>query len=80
MELALKEEELIKTRKILKEVTNEKEELLMKVKSTKYHAVYKIKHLNLKSVFNIIFNFRCIIVLFISKILLKYLYNFILLF
>lgn len=31
MELALKEEELMKTRQILKEVTNEKEELLMKV-------------------------------------------------
>jgi len=30
-ELALKEEELMKTRQILKEVTNEKEELLMKV-------------------------------------------------
>lgn len=31
-ELALKEEELKKTRQILKEVTDEKEELLMKVK------------------------------------------------
>lgn len=30
-ELALKEDELKKTRQILKEVTNEKEELLMKV-------------------------------------------------
>lgn len=31
-ELALKEEELKKTRQILKEVTDEKEDLLMKVK------------------------------------------------
>jgi len=30
-ELALKEEELMKTRQFLKEVTNEKEELLLKV-------------------------------------------------
>lgn len=43
-ELALKEEELKKTRQILKEVTDEKEELLMKVKYVQFSNFFQFSY------------------------------------